>query len=100
MTNQPTQHEESSLGEKPKKREGHDFFVPVHEGECEECGQPIRRSQSVTKLKDGRWVHGYCQEKQASDPGAKVVGAELVCTTCFMTKPCECEEFSFHKKTW
>lgn len=54
----------------------------LYDGVCVECGGPIRTGQEIEATCDagGGWRHHRCPTPPTT------------CTTCFMQKPCECDD--------
>ena len=54
-------------------------------GRCLACEERIHEGDEITRDKDGSWVHAVCPEPAEEKP-------RPVCTECWLTKPCGCED--------
>lgn len=52
------------------------------------CGNRIHEGDAIEKV-DGEWVHAECTP--ARDP-LELAPNEVVCGTCWIVKPCRCDE--------
>ena len=58
-------------------------FEARYPGVCSDCEEPIRPGEQIVSLGDGEYEHVTCRPPDR--PAA-------VCTTCWLTKPCDCED--------
>lgn len=54
---------------------------------CHACGAMIRPGDLMRHDGDG-WTHVVCE----GEPSVDLAPTETVCTTCFLVKPCPCED--------
>jgi hypothetical protein len=54
-------------------------------GRCLACEERINEGDEITRLVGGVWVHAACPEVVEETP-------RPVCTACWLTKPCGCED--------
>lgn len=63
-------------------------FVARFEGTCTSCFDPIEGGDRVLYVDDDL-VHEACEGRAMSTPVERVA---VVCTSCFIEKPCGCED--------
>jgi hypothetical protein len=65
------------------------MITAIYRGRCQSCETPILSGQDIDMSRDGDWKHAACPETRAAVVRAR---AETVCTTCWIVKPCECDD--------
>jgi hypothetical protein len=68
-------------------------FEAKYGGVCEACEERIRPGERVTYDVHDDLVHASCAGAGVSR-SVRREAAEVVCETCWLVKPCECEEAS------
>ncbi|QAY70043.1 hypothetical protein [Xylanimonas protaetiae] len=66
-------------------------FEARYPGRCTDCGGAIERGQMIrysagdsNTIAVGGFVHDGCEDADPEQP-------PVICTTCWLTKPCDCE---------
>jgi hypothetical protein len=63
------------------------MFEAKYNGVCATCGHTIYAGQMIRHTDDG-YEHVICKTTSSVD----LQPNEVVCTECFMVKPCECDD--------
>lgn len=67
------------------------WFEARFAGVCDECGGPIVVGQAIESLvRDRKWRyrHVHCPVV----PAVELRVSEVVCGSCFMVRPCPCDD--------
>ena len=65
-------------------------FAAKYETTCDECDGRIHEGDVITRTEtDGGWRHVQCP--RSSSP-LDLGPSEEVCTSCWLVKPCPCED--------
>lgn len=65
-------------------------FEAKYHGRCADCGEHIAPGDRV-RYDDDRLVHDNCEASATPDPTV-LRPDEIVCESCWLVKPCGCED--------